>query len=176
MDHHQGLPRWPALALVAALVVIAVLLVQSNPSTEPPGDGVVGEVDGGDGIAGEAGDAGEAEPSVPEEAAEEAAEAPDDAADEDPAGLEAGEETGQPDAARAGLEGVLAALRENPEAHGDRADDLEENLEDVLDEDGAELNSGARELMTDIEKWMDEGRLDPELGQQVIGLLQELTR
>ncbi len=65
------------------------------------------------------------------------------------------------------IDELIALLAANPEAFGEKGDDLLDKLQEVQDDQDAEK---AAKLIEEIDKWVDEGQLDPDVG----ALAQEL--
>lgn len=70
------------------------------------------------------------------------------------------------------LTDLLAA---GPASYGDKGQDLLDKLQEVQSKTGSDQANQARDLIEEILKWMDEGNLDPDIGQQAISVLQPLA-
>lgn len=74
------------------------------------------------------------------------------------------------------LAAFAATLADDPDAAGEKGEDLVEDIEEVLEEQGLERRTEARELMNEIDEWVRDGELDPEVGQEALALLEALAR
>jgi eukaryotic-like serine/threonine-protein kinase len=71
---------------------------------------------------------------------------------------------------------LLVDVARDKGAWGERADDLLDDLEGLLDEDDPEDRSeDAEKLVRDVEKWIEQERLEAERGRQAIEVLRAVT-
>jgi eukaryotic-like serine/threonine-protein kinase len=75
------------------------------------------------------------------------------------------------------IESLFRGLREDEDRFGAKGEDLFEDLVDVEGErDRRKQAREARKLMDEIEKWIDEGELDPETGANALRILEDFLR
>ncbi|AYY14678.1 serine/threonine protein kinase [Actinobacteria bacterium YIM 96077] len=104
-----------------------------------------------------------------------------DAASEEPDG-DGGDETGspQPDdspAVPATLDELMTMLASNPQAHGDKAEDLVNQVEKLYEQrDGRKRAEQAQKLVEKVATWMADDELDARTGQTVVAVLTEVSR
>ena len=70
------------------------------------------------------------------------------------------------------IDELIALLAADPDAFGEKGEDLLDKLQEVQDEQDGEK---AAKLIEEIDKWVDEGQLDPEVGSQAQQLLVPLA-
>ena len=76
---------------------------------------------------------------------------------------------------------LIALLAPNPDAYGDRGSNLYDKLVHLQEErashgDGSpHVRDEARDLLDDVNKWLDEGRLNAAIGAEAIRLLTPLA-
>jgi eukaryotic-like serine/threonine-protein kinase len=72
--------------------------------------------------------------------------------------------------------GLLVDVARDKEAWGERADDLLDDLEDLLDEDDREDRAeDAEKLVERIERWREQGRLDPDRSSRAVEVLRPVA-
>jgi eukaryotic-like serine/threonine-protein kinase len=82
-----------------------------------------------------------------------------------------------PDDPNAALDALIKLLEDDPDAAGPRGDDLLAGLERVRDIHAPGRSAKeARELADDVERWIAEGTLDPDLGASALEVLRALGR
>ena len=72
------------------------------------------------------------------------------------------------------LSGLLDEVRADPEAFGERGDDLVEGVDETLDADGLQQLQRGAELAEDVQQWSADGELDPGLADQVRSILGDV--
>ena len=70
-----------------------------------------------------------------------------------------------------GLSGLLDDVRADPDAYGERADELVEGVDGVLQADGLEQVQRGAGLLEDLRQWTDQGELDPQIADRVFDAL-----
>ena len=70
-----------------------------------------------------------------------------------------------------GLSGLLDDVRADPDAYGERADELVEGVDGVLQADGLEQVQRGAGLLEDLRQWTDQGELDPQIADRVFDVL-----
>ncbi|HUH07667.1 MAG TPA: hypothetical protein VML96_07660, partial [Egibacteraceae bacterium] len=73
------------------------------------------------------------------------------------------------------IEGLIAQLRDDPQAAGEKGEDLRELLEKVVGERGRNQREEADKAIEEIVEWTEKGELDSATGELAVELLHPLA-